>query len=191
MLELCAAELFEKEVFQNSSDEYDVVKVSVKFVCAYEHSQKHRKKEIFNDGMREGLSAKRACKILNHQWLTGDVSYYCVLYYCSLHIGAVIHPLHYLQVINAYSSFLSRVVGGDRHIMPTWLVNWLLEFRPDTEPEKNENEVVANHPIATSANVMIKLVNVRRKEKKDTVAHRGDWILAICIVLRFRYMAHA
>ena len=51
MLELCAAELFEKEVFQNSSDEYDVVKASVKFVRAYEHSGKHGKKEIFNDGM--------------------------------------------------------------------------------------------------------------------------------------------
>ena len=142
------------------------MKASVKFVCAYEHSQKHRKKEIFNDGMREGLSAKRACKILNHQWLTGDVSYYCVLYYCSLHIGAVIHPLHYLQVINAYSLYLSGVVGGDRHIMETWLVNWLLEFRPDTEPGKSENEVVVkkNGPVNICADEYL---------KKDKVSSTG------------------
>ncbi|XBI30937.1 hypothetical protein VPH35_054577 [Triticum aestivum] len=63
------AKLFEKEVFQ---DEYDVIKASVKFVRAYEQSTKHRKKEIFNDGMHEGLSTERACKIFDHQWLTGD-----------------------------------------------------------------------------------------------------------------------
>jgi len=57
-----------------------VIKASVKFVRAYEQSAKHRKKEIFNDGMREGLSAERACKILDHQWLTGDVSYCSVFY---------------------------------------------------------------------------------------------------------------
>nr|XP_045084072.1 uncharacterized protein LOC109787629 [Aegilops tauschii subsp. strangulata] len=109
------------KVFQ---DEYDVIKASVKFVRAYERSAKHRKKEIFNDGMREGLSVERACKILDHQWLTGDV-------------------------INAYSSYLLGVVGDNRHIMPTWLVNWLLEFRPDTERGKNDNEVVAkkNGPV--------------------------------------------
>ena len=33
-----------------------MIKASVKFVRAYERSAKHRKKEIFNDGMREGLS---------------------------------------------------------------------------------------------------------------------------------------
>ncbi|XBH98063.1 hypothetical protein VPH35_127633 [Triticum aestivum] len=109
------AKLFEKEVFQ---DEYDVIKASVKFVRAYERSAKHRKKEIFNDGTREGLSAERACTILDHQWLTGDV-------------------------INAYSSHLLGVVGDDHHIMPTYLVNWLLEIRSDTEPGRNENEVVA------------------------------------------------
>ncbi|XBH96919.1 hypothetical protein VPH35_087220 [Triticum aestivum] len=109
------AKLFEKEVFE---EEYDVIKSSVKFVRAYQRSAKHRKKEIFNDGMREGLSAERACKILDHQWLTGDV-------------------------INAYLSYLLGVVGEDRHIMPTWLVNWLLEFRPDTQGGKNDNEIVA------------------------------------------------
>ena len=72
-----------------------MIKASVKFVRDYERSAKHRKKKICNDGMREGLSAERACKILDHQWLTGDVSYCCVLYYYSLQIGTVIHPLHY------------------------------------------------------------------------------------------------
>ena len=57
-----------------------MVKASVKFVCAYAHSEKHRKKEIFNDGMREGLNAERACKILDHQWLTSDVNYCCAFY---------------------------------------------------------------------------------------------------------------
>ena len=54
-----------------------------------------------------------------------------------------------MQVINAYSSYLSGVVGDDRHIMTTLLVNWLLEFKPDTEPGKNENEVMAkkNGPV--------------------------------------------
>ena len=66
-----------------------------------------------------------------------------------MQIGIVIHHLNYFQVINAYSSYLLGVVGDDRHIMPTWLVNWLLEFRPDTEPGKNDNEVVAkkNGPV--------------------------------------------
>ena len=97
--------------------------------------------------MCEGLSAERACKILDHQWLTGDVSYCCVLYQLSTQIG-IVH-LHYFQVINVYSSYLLGVVGDDRHIMPTWLVNWLLEFRPVTEPGKNENEVMAkkNGPV--------------------------------------------
>ena len=57
-----------------------MIKTSVKFVRAYERSAKHRKKEIFNDGMHEGLSTERACKIFDHQWLTGDVSYCCALY---------------------------------------------------------------------------------------------------------------
>ena len=57
-----------------------MIKASVKFVHAYERSAKHIKKEIFNDVMREGLSAERDCKILDHQWLIGDVSYCCVLY---------------------------------------------------------------------------------------------------------------
>ena len=57
-----------------------MIKVGVKFVRAYEQSGKHRKTEIFNDGMCEGLSAERDCKILDHQWLIGDVSYCCVLY---------------------------------------------------------------------------------------------------------------
>ena len=57
-----------------------MINASVKFVRAYERSAKHRKKEIFNDGMCEGLSAERDCKILDHQWLTGDVSYCCALY---------------------------------------------------------------------------------------------------------------
>ena len=60
-----------------------------------------------------------------------------------MQIGIVIHHLNYFQVTNAYSSYLLGVVGEDRHIMPTWLVNWLLEFRPVTEPGKNENEVMA------------------------------------------------
>ena len=61
-----------------------------------------------------------------------------------MQIGIVIHHLNYFQVINAYSSYLLGVVGDDRHIMPTWLVNWLLDCRPNTEEGKNENEVVAN-----------------------------------------------
>ena len=66
-----------------------------------------------------------------------------------MQIGIVIHHLNYFQVINAYSSYLLGVVGDDCHIMPTWLVNWLLEFRTDTELGKNENKVVAkkNEPV--------------------------------------------
>ena len=66
-----------------------------------------------------------------------------------MQIGIVIHYLNYFQVINAYSLYLLGVVGEDRHIMPTWLVNWLLEIRSDTEPGRNENEVVAkkNRPV--------------------------------------------
>ncbi|XP_045083432.1 uncharacterized protein [Aegilops tauschii subsp. strangulata] len=63
--------------FQNggvnkSSDEYDVVKASIKYVRAHEYSQKHAKTEIFNDGMEEGLTVRRACQIINHEWLSGD-----------------------------------------------------------------------------------------------------------------------
>ena len=66
-----------------------------------------------------------------------------------MQIGIVIHHINYFQVINAYSSYLLGVVGDDRHIMPTYLVNWLLEIRPGTEPGRNENEVVAkkNGPV--------------------------------------------
>ena len=71
-----------------------MIKASVKFVHAYERSAKHRKKEIFNDGMHEGLSTERACKIFDHQWLTGDVSYCCALYYLSIQIGIVIHHIN-------------------------------------------------------------------------------------------------
>ncbi|XP_073355287.1 uncharacterized protein [Aegilops tauschii subsp. strangulata] len=92
------AKLFEKEVFQ---DEYDVIKASVKFVRAYERSAKHRKKEIFNDGMREGLSAERACKILDHQWLTGDI--YIPLNKGNIHwVSVVMHrPKEEFQVLDS------------------------------------------------------------------------------------------
>ena len=51
-----------------------MVKASIKYVRAHEHLQKHAKTEIFNDGMEEGLTVRRACQIINHEWLSGDVS---------------------------------------------------------------------------------------------------------------------
>ena len=93
-IELFAAELLEREHVENSSDDYDVVKASVQFVLAYEHSGKHNKKDLFNDGMREGLSTERVCRILNHQWLSGDVSYCYLFCSCLLQSTMVIHPLH-------------------------------------------------------------------------------------------------
>ena len=80
--------------------------------------------------------------------------------------GIVIHHLNYFQVINTYSSYLLGVVGDDRHIMPTWLVNWLLEFIPDTEPGKNENEVVVkkNGPVNRCTDECL---------KKDKVSSAG------------------
>lgn len=41
-----------------------MIKASVKFVRAYERSAKHRKKEIFNDGMREGLMQRGLVQFL-------------------------------------------------------------------------------------------------------------------------------
>ena len=71
---MCVTELFQNGGVNKSSDEYDVVKASIKYVRAHEHSQKHAKTEIFNDGMEEGLTVQRACQIINHEWLSGDVS---------------------------------------------------------------------------------------------------------------------
>ena len=51
-----------------------MVKASIKYVRAHEHLQKHVKTEIFNDGMKEGLTVRRAYQIINHEWLSGDVS---------------------------------------------------------------------------------------------------------------------
>ena len=71
---MCVTELFQNGGVNKSSDEYDVVKASIKYVRAHEHSEKHEKTEIFNDGMEEGLTLRRACQIINHEWLSGDVS---------------------------------------------------------------------------------------------------------------------
>ena len=78
----------------------------------------------------------------------------------------VIHHINYFQVINVYSSYLLGVVGDDCHMMPTWLVNWLLEFRPDTEPGKNDNEIVAkkNGPVNRCADAYFK------KDKVSSIA---------------------
>jgi len=53
--------LFQNGDVNKSGDEYDVVKASIKYVRAHEHLQKHAKTEIFNDGMEEGLTVRRAC----------------------------------------------------------------------------------------------------------------------------------
>ena len=71
---MCVTEFFQNGGVNKSSDEYDVVKASIKYVRAHEHLQKHAKTEIFNDGMEEGLTVRRACQIINHEWLSGDVS---------------------------------------------------------------------------------------------------------------------
>lgn len=107
--------LFQQEGVKKSSDEYDVVKASIKYVRAHEYSKKHGKTEIFNDGTADGLSAQRACQIINHQWLSGDV-------------------------INAYSSYLSDKVNDDRFMLTTWRVYWLLEIRPGNKTAGNDYE---------------------------------------------------
>jgi len=66
--------LFQNGDVNKSGDEYDVVKASIKYVRAHEHLQKHAKTEIFNDGMEECLTVRRACQIINHEWLSGYVS---------------------------------------------------------------------------------------------------------------------
>ncbi|XBI58016.1 hypothetical protein VPH35_039310 [Triticum aestivum] len=110
----------EGKLFQNggvnkSSDEYDVVKASIKYVRAHEYSQKHAKTEIFNDGTEDGLSVQRACEIINDEWLSGDV-------------------------INAYSSFLADKVNDDRFMLKTWRVHWLLHIRPGKKTAGNDYE---------------------------------------------------
>lgn len=87
-------------------------------MSALMNDQKNIKKDIFNNGTGDGLSAERACQILNRQSLSSDV-------------------------INAYSSYLSEVVN-DRLILKTWRVNWLLECRPDKQANNNDNEAQAN-----------------------------------------------
>ncbi|XP_044353156.1 uncharacterized protein [Triticum aestivum] len=116
--------LFQNGGVNKSSDEYDVVKASIKYVRAHEYSQKHAKTEIFNDGMEEGLTVRRACQIINHEWLSGDV-------------------------INAYSSYLVDKVNDDRFMLTTWRIHWLLHIRPgkktagnDYEAESHSNEPV-------------------------------------------------
>ena len=71
---ISVAELFQQEGVKKSNDDYDVVKASVKYIRAYEHANKDGNTEIFYDGTADALSAQRACQILNHQWLSGDVS---------------------------------------------------------------------------------------------------------------------
>ena len=66
--------MFQNGDVNKSGDEYDVVKASIKYVHAHEHSQKHAKTENCNDGLEEGLTVRRACQIINHEWLSGDVS---------------------------------------------------------------------------------------------------------------------
>ena len=71
---ICVAELFVQEGVKKSNNDYDVVKASVKYVRAYEHAKKDGKTDIFYDGTADALNAERACQILNHEWLSGDVS---------------------------------------------------------------------------------------------------------------------
>uniref|UniRef100_A0A8R7JWQ6 Ubiquitin-like protease family profile domain-containing protein n=1 Tax=Triticum urartu TaxID=4572 RepID=A0A8R7JWQ6_TRIUA len=105
--------LFQNGGVNKSGDEYDVVKASIKYVRAHEHSQKHAKTEIFNDGMEEGLTVRRACQIINHEWLSGDV-------------------------INAYSSFLVDKVNDDRFMLTTWRIHWLLHIRSGKKTAGND-----------------------------------------------------
>ncbi|XBJ12039.1 hypothetical protein VPH35_016638 [Triticum aestivum] len=107
--------LFQNGGVNKSSDEYDVVKASITYVRAHEYSQKHAKTEIFNDGTEDGLSVQRACQIINHEWLSGDV-------------------------INAYSSFLADKVNDDRFMLKTWRVHWLLHIRPGKKTAGNDYE---------------------------------------------------
>ncbi|XBH71729.1 hypothetical protein VPH35_099139 [Triticum aestivum] len=107
--------LFQNGGVNKSRDEYDVVKASIKYVRAHEYSQKHAKTEIFNDGMEEGLTVWRACQIINHEWLSGDV-------------------------INAYSPYLVDKVNDDRFMLTTWRIHWLLHIRPGKKTAGNDYE---------------------------------------------------
>ncbi|KAF7077619.1 hypothetical protein CFC21_082152 [Triticum aestivum] len=107
--------LFQNGDVNKSGDEYDVVKASIKYVRAHEHLQKHAKTEIFNDGMEEGLTVRRACQIINHEWLSGDV-------------------------IDAYSSFLVDKVNDDCFMLTTWRIHWLLHVRPGKKTAGNDYE---------------------------------------------------
>jgi hypothetical protein len=71
----CVAELFAENLPESSNSVDDIVSAAVQYVRAYEHSPKHKNHEIFNGGisMVDGLSAARACQIINHAWLSGDV----------------------------------------------------------------------------------------------------------------------
>ncbi|KAE8783871.1 hypothetical protein D1007_42622 [Hordeum vulgare] len=66
------AKLFNKEDVKKISADVDVIRASVMSLHARERSKKHRAIEIFNDGVVDALTAKRACQILNHQWISGD-----------------------------------------------------------------------------------------------------------------------
>ena len=78
----CVAELFNETSPQFDHSVDDVVRAAVQYVKAYEHSSKHKNHEIFNNGKDEGLSAARACQIINHARLSGDVCTLIVMVIC-------------------------------------------------------------------------------------------------------------
>ncbi|KAE8788247.1 Sentrin-specific protease 2 [Hordeum vulgare] len=138
------AKLFSKEDVKKSSDDVDVIKVTVQLVRACERSKKHRPTQIFNDDLVDALTAERASQILNHRWLSGDV-------------------------INAYSSFLLGEAKDERYILWTWRVKWLLDCRNGKKGDGNDYVKVSNKnvPVNRCLNEYFKTPKSYMAIKKD------------------------
>ncbi|KAE8790521.1 hypothetical protein D1007_35178 [Hordeum vulgare] len=146
------AKLFNKEDVKKTSVDVDVIKASVMFLRACERSRKHGATEIFNDGVADALTAQRACQILNHQWISGDV-------------------------INVYSTFLLGEAKDKRYIIPIWRVKWLLEYRKDKKGDDNEYERVSNsnEPVNRCLNEYFKTPKAYMALNKDNT----HWVTVV------------
>ncbi|KAE8771892.1 hypothetical protein D1007_56195 [Hordeum vulgare] len=147
------AKLFNKVDGKKSSADVDVIKSSVMFVRACERSKKHKATQIFNDGVTDALTAERACQILNRQWISGDVSYECVLI------------------------FLLEEAKDERYIIPTWRVTWLLEYRKDKNVNGNEYQKVSNsnEPVNRCMNEYFKAPKTYMALNKDNT----HWVTVV------------
>ena len=94
----CVVELLNETSPQFDHSVDDVVRMAVQYVKAYEQSPKHKNHEIFNNGKDEGLSAARACQIINYAWLSDDVCTFIVmLMSCVKYVASMLNVVIYFR----------------------------------------------------------------------------------------------